>query len=212
VSLNVRRGRKVRAASASPAAGDSRGPEPFVRDAAIDDLIEEMTAWKPRERISAIRSWLKGSLSLIHLHVLSAIEADGPQPMSKLADMLDVSVASATGIVSRMEERHLVERQHDREDRRVVLVVPTEAGLSVFRTMNEQRRDRLRLLLGRLTDDELEGLRTGLRAIRVAREALHAEISAESPESGEAAASLGQAGQAAANPPHRPDHAGRAHR
>ena len=181
----------------TPPADRPGGSEPFARDAAIDDLIDEMTAWKPRERISAIRSWLKGSLSLIHLHVLSAIEADGPQPMSRLADMLDVSVASATGIVSRMEERKLVERQHDREDRRVVLVVPTEAGLAVFRTMNEQRRDRLRLLLGRLTDDELERLRRGLRAIRVAREALQDEMTAESGD---------------ADPAERGGHAGRPHR
>ena len=157
----------------------------FRREAVIGDVIDEMTSWNPRDRIAAIRSWLKGSLSLIHLHVLSAIEADGPQPMSRLADMLDVSVASATGIVSRMEERQLVERQHDRDDRRVVLVIPTEAGLAVFRTMTEQRRDRLEMLLSRLSDDELEALRTGLRAVRTAREALYAEHEREIEGSGE---------------------------
>ena len=83
-----------------------------------------MTSWSPRDRMNVFRSWLKGSLSLIHLHVLTVLEADGPLPMSQLADTLDVSVASATGIVSRMEERGLVERQHDETDRRVVLVRP----------------------------------------------------------------------------------------
>jgi DNA-binding MarR family transcriptional regulator len=185
VSLNVPSGaddpQPPNRPTAEPPASGRASPEPFQRDAAIGDLIDEMTSWNPRERITAIRSWLKGSLSLIHLHVLSAIEADGPQPMSRLADMLDVSVASATGIVSRMEERHLVERQHDRDDRRVVLVIPTEAGLAVFRTMTEQRREKLRDLLGRLSDDELAALRTGLRAVRAARESLHAEAEA-SPE------------------------------
>jgi DNA-binding MarR family transcriptional regulator len=74
-----------------------------------------------------------------------------------------------------MEERGLVERRHDREDRRVVLVAATEAGKGVFRTMGEERRNQLRVLLDRLTDDELAALRTGLRAIRAARESLHAE-------------------------------------
>jgi hypothetical protein len=41
--------------------------------------------------------------------------------------------------------------------------------------MTEHRRDQLRLLLGRLTDPELSALLTGLRAVGVAREALHAE-------------------------------------
>src|SRR5437867_9532846 len=87
------------------------------RDALIADLIGEMTSWSARDRMNAFRSWLKGSLSLIHLHVLSTLEADGPLPMSRLADMLDVSVASATGIVSRMEERNIVERRHTDDDR-----------------------------------------------------------------------------------------------
>jgi DNA-binding MarR family transcriptional regulator len=180
--LNVSGSGGVEPDDAGPSSGAPASSAVFARDAVIGDLIDEMTSWSPRDRISAIRSWLKGSLSLIHLHVLSAIEADGPQPMSKLADMLDVSVASATGIITRMEERNLVERQHDREDRRVVLVIPTEAGLAVFRTMTEQRRDRLRMLLGRLSDEELEALRTGLRAIRVARESLHAELEAAGAE------------------------------
>lgn len=147
----------------------------------IGELIEEMTAWTPRDRINAFRSWLKGSLSLIHLHVISTLEADGPLPMSRLAEVLDVSVASATGIVGRMEERSLVERRHDREDRRVVLVVPTETGLRVFQGLTEQRRERLQALLARLTDEELAALLTGLRAVRKAREALHAEHGEEPP-------------------------------
>jgi DNA-binding MarR family transcriptional regulator len=121
------------------------------------------------------RSWLKGSLSLIHLHVLTVLEADGPLPMSKLAETLDVSVASATGIVGRMEERDLVERRHGETDRRVVLVRPTAAGIAIFRDMTEHRRQSLASLFTRLTDPELTALLTGLRAMRAARLALHVE-------------------------------------
>jgi len=149
------------------------------RDAVISELVGEMTSWSPRDRVKVFRSWLKGSLSLIHLHVLTVLEAGGPLPMSKLADTLDVSVASTTGIVSRMEERRLVEREHDREDRRVVLVVPTETGLAVFRDMMEQRREHLTELLGRLSDEELQGFLTGLRAVRAARETMHQDSPAD---------------------------------
>jgi DNA-binding MarR family transcriptional regulator len=145
----------------------------------IHELVDEMTSWNPRERMDAFRSWLKGSLSLIHLHVLTVIEADGPLPMSRLADMLDVSVASATGIVGRMEERNLVERRHSETDRRVVLVHPTETGIAVFRELTEQRRVRLSHLLERLDDHELASLLTGLRAMRAARMALLVEKAKE---------------------------------
>jgi len=145
------------------------------RDALVAELVDEMTAWSPRERINVFRSWLKGSLSLIHLHVLTVLEADGPLPMSRLAETLDVSVASATGIVGRMEERGLVERTHGERDRRVVTVRPTETGIAIFRDMTEHRRQMLTHLFTRLTDDELTALLTGLRAMHAARQALQIE-------------------------------------
>ena len=152
------------------------------RDLLIVEVVDEITAWNPRDRMKAFRSWLKGSLSLVHLHVLTILEAEGPIAMSRLADMLDVSVASATGIVSRMEERGLVERRHDEEDRRVVLVVPTEAGASVFREMLEQRGEHLRAVLGQVAEVDLKSLLRGLRAVRKARESIHAaDASDETP-------------------------------
>ncbi|HXU84349.1 MAG TPA: MarR family transcriptional regulator [Verrucomicrobiae bacterium] len=152
------------------AGGDGGG-----RDTLIAELVEEMTSWSPRERMMAFRSWLKGSLSLIHLHVLTVLEADGAIAMSRLAENLDVSVASATGIVGRMEERGLVARSHGETDRRVVLVQLTDSGIAIFRDMTEQRRRHLGAVLGRLTTDELAALLTGLRAMRAARLAIHAE-------------------------------------
>jgi DNA-binding MarR family transcriptional regulator len=137
----------------------------------VESLLDEMTPWNPNERMSAFRSWLSGSLSLVHLHVLTILELDGPLSMSRLAEALDVSVASATGIVSRMEERHLVERRHDETDRRVVSVHPTRLGAEVFARLRRHRRDKLSKLLARLTDEELSAFLTGLRAMRRARAA-----------------------------------------
>ena len=89
--------------------------------------------------------------------------------MSRLAEALDVSVASTTGIVDRMEKRGLVERSHDLTDRRVVLVHPAERGLQVFVEIDKRRRLGLELLLNKLSDEELSGLLAGHRALRVAR-------------------------------------------
>ena len=138
-----------------------------------------MLPWDPRERMGAIKAWLRGSLSLIHLHVLTTLETEGPLSMSRLAEALDVSVASATGIVSRMEERGLVERRHSASDRRVVQVHVTGAGGDVFRTMDAQRRGHFATVLERLTDEELASLLTGLRATRTARAAIAAESAAQ---------------------------------
>lgn len=136
-----------------------------------EGVLDELTSWNPLERMRAFRSWLAGSLSLVHLHVLTILEAGGPQSMSRLADALDVSVASATGIVDRMERRGLVERRPDPDDRRMVIVHLLEPGADIFRQLGEHRRQALGRLLDRLTDDELSAFLIGLRALRAAREA-----------------------------------------
>jgi DNA-binding MarR family transcriptional regulator len=150
-------------------------PGGAARRRTVDDLLEELTSWSPRERAGAFRHWLRGSLSLVHLHVLTVLESDGPLSMSKLAGELDVSVASATGIVDRMEQRGLVERRHQPDDRRVILVYPTDAGDSVFRDLAMERRKHLAGLLDRMTDAELESFLTGLRAMRRVRTAAMSE-------------------------------------
>jgi DNA-binding MarR family transcriptional regulator len=149
------------------------------RDAIIHEILDEMTNWEARDRIGVFRKWLQSQVSLVHLHVLTVIEADGPLPMSKLADALDVSVASATGIVDRMEQRGLVRRVHSREDRRVVLVEKTDAGDDVFKSIGETRRAGLAHILSALTEDELRGYLAGTRAIRKARAAASAMFAAK---------------------------------
>jgi DNA-binding MarR family transcriptional regulator len=134
-----------------------------------DEVLNELTSWNPREFIAAFQRWHQGSFSLIHLNVLTLLEAEGPLSMSRLAEALDVTVASMTGIVDRMEKRRLVKRRRDVADRRVVLVEPAAAGRKVFGDIDRRRRAGLSKLLDGLTDDELAGLLQGHRALRAAR-------------------------------------------
>ena len=138
-----------------------------------------MTSWGPRERAGAFKHWLRGSLSLVHLHVLTVLQVRGPLPMSKLADELDVSVASLTGIIDRMEARGLVGRRREPDDRRVILVHRTDAGDAVFGEMAAERRKHLEALFDRMTDEELESFLVGLRALRRVRSEAMAETHRE---------------------------------
>lgn len=137
----------------------------------VAEVIEELSSWNPREFIIAFRRWHHGSFSLIHLNVLTLLEADGPLSMTRLAEALDVTVASMTGIVDRMEKRRLVRRRRDAADRRVVLVEAAAAGRKVFGDIDRRRRVGLAKLLAQLSDDELAGLLQGHRALRKARQA-----------------------------------------
>jgi DNA-binding MarR family transcriptional regulator len=159
-------------------AGRRRGRR-ASRRATLKDLLDEMTSWGPRERAGAFKHWLRGSLSLVHLHVLTVLQVHGPLPMSKLADELDVSVASLTGIIDRMEARGLVERRREPDDRRVIVVHRTDAGDAVFGEMAAQRRKHLEALFDRMTHEELESFLVGLRALRRVRSESMAESDRE---------------------------------
>jgi DNA-binding MarR family transcriptional regulator len=153
----------------------------------VAEVLDELTSWNPREFITAFQRWHQGSISLAHLNVLILLEANGPMAMGRLADALDISVASATGIVDRMESRGLVERHRDDEDRRVVLVVPAPAAKSVLGDIDTRRRQALTKLLTMLTDDELSGLLSGHRALRAARITFAKTMAVGGPAGGEEA-------------------------
>jgi DNA-binding MarR family transcriptional regulator len=159
------------------AEGAERRSGDEARRQLIDDLVGELTSWNPRDWIAAFRKWHHGSVSIIHLNVLTVLDTDGPLAMSRLAEILDVSVASTTGLIDRMEKRGLVERAHDEHDRRVVLVHPTAAGAGIFRDIEGRRREAIATLLDRLTDAQLAGFLDGTRAMREARTALMDETS-----------------------------------
>ncbi len=143
--------------------------------------LDELAAWRAQDRHSMFRRWHRGALSLVHLNVLAALDADGPLSMSRLAETLDVSVASATGIVDRMERRGLVERRHDTEDRRVVLVHMAPAGADISSELDSRRREHLARLLRELSDDDLAALLQGARALRAARARLAEQPAADCP-------------------------------
>lgn len=135
-------------------------------------LIEELTAYAPSRHMHLMRHWPGGRMSLVHLNVLFVLSGDGPLPMNRLAELLDVSQASATGIVDRMEQRGLVARERAEDDRRVIHVVLTPEGEGLIAGMEAERRDKLASLLETLPEGDAAALLQGLRAMRRARQAL----------------------------------------
>ena len=101
MTLNISTSQSKTASSGRRAAKQAR---PLV-----GQVVDELTMWNPREFITAFQRWHQGSVSLVHLNVLALLEASGPMPMGRLAEQLDISVASITGVIDRMEARGLVE-------------------------------------------------------------------------------------------------------
>jgi DNA-binding MarR family transcriptional regulator len=145
----------------------------------ISDVLDEMAQFNPASLMRAWQHWPKGRLSLIHLNVLAALSGGRSLAMGELAETLDVSQASATGIVDRMEQRGLVQRTRATEDRRVILVEVTESGRETLAGIALDRRERLAAMLDHLTDEELAGFLLGSRAMRRLREVHQARLQEE---------------------------------
>ena len=81
--------------------------------------------------------------------VLGALSR-GPVRMTALAEYAQTSQTSLTGIIDRMEGRGFVERSRSSEDRRVVEVEITEAGLAELRRVQAVFFERLEATLAPL--------------------------------------------------------------
>ena len=66
---------------------------------------------------------------------LSLLLAQDGLTIGTMSQMRGVDAPTATGIITRLEQNGLVERRHDREDRRVVKVYLTDEGRDISHTL-----------------------------------------------------------------------------
>lgn len=96
------------------------------------------------------------------LSAMGVLRAHGDQPMGDLADRELVRPPSMTRIVNDLEERGLVLRTDNPQDRRQALVSLTEEGQAVLRAIRKRRDDWLARRLAELGPDEREVLRKAI--------------------------------------------------
>ncbi len=111
---------------------------------------------------------LRQGISMTQLHVMHLLDGHGEMAMSHLAEMLDVSVSNATGIVDRVEERGFVERDRVPTDRRIVLVRITDGGRRMLDDVEVLREEILERILDRLDETQLMGVAAALDDLRAA--------------------------------------------
>ncbi len=76
----------------------------------------------------------KVGLTPPQFYVLATIGYAGGLPFGEIGAKMMVTVSNLTGIVDRLEEKKLVLRKRDENDRRVVHVVLTEKGAKLYKS------------------------------------------------------------------------------
>ena len=129
-----------------------------IEDQTKDRIIADFRGAMAELRCIGSEKLVRVGVSMTQLHVMSMLERHGDMAMSRLAEMIDVSLSSATGLVDRMVERGYLERLRVPDDRRVVLVRISETGRKLLDEIELLRTEMLRTVLDRMDPGQLDGL------------------------------------------------------
>lgn len=99
------------------------------------------------------------SVTMAQMRVLMLLAGRAETRMSELAGALSVSLSTASGLVDRLVESHLVGRHTDAVDRRQVLVSLTPDGAAFLDHFQELGLSHLRELLAHLSPTDIATVR-----------------------------------------------------
>jgi DNA-binding MarR family transcriptional regulator len=159
---SVRAGHIIRPMPAAPKRFDSLAQEVYLG------------LWRTYDRLRALEDELFARVELTaqQYNVLRLLRAARPEPVPTLAlaDRLISRAPDITRMIDRLEERGLVARDRGAEDRRVVRVRITDAGLKLVADIAGPLADCHERQLGHLSDADLKRLSALLREARLPHE------------------------------------------
>jgi DNA-binding MarR family transcriptional regulator len=97
-----------------------------------------------------------GSLGERHIAALVSLGIAGPATVSELAGRTDTSLAHASLVVGELADAGLVEREHDEQDRRRIIVSLSDAAIPAVEQMRNRHAGPLLRFLAGLDDEEAE--------------------------------------------------------
>ena len=142
-------------------------------DDLVDQILFEIGPFMAHQRHKWAAQCHSYGLSMTHFQVLAILDADGPTPMSRLAEQLQLGFSNVSGIIGRLEERGVVARVHDAADRRMVLAQLTPAGVEMLKGVEETRLGYMRHLVQTLTPEKQATVLTALKILTSAHEGVH---------------------------------------
>ena len=145
-------------------------PEKALHEKALLELGASFAIFDPLR----IRVWSDLGLTTAQLRVLFDIRQTPGVTAGELATQLAVTPPTVSGIVDRLVRFDLVERREDVSDRRLVRNVLTEKGEATCSRFQKGAATYTKRLLDEMDAADIEGLVTGLRALRQASDDLAA--------------------------------------
>lgn len=116
-------------------------------------------------QFNAVSHWLMLELTFAQARALFMLSARKELTVSQLAKLLGVGNPTASILVQQLVERELVTRTEHPSDRRHTLVQLSPKGTEIGAGRRKERQKQWQRWLSHLSDEELNALARGLRAI-----------------------------------------------
>ncbi|GAA4575500.1 hypothetical protein GCM10023176_44920 [Micromonospora coerulea] len=131
-----------------------------------ESLAELFWAVARRLRHQSRRTLEPWEINPGHARALAVLLRHGPMRLSALAEHLHIAPRSTTEVVDGLQERGLVERRPDPEDRRATLVALTDEGTRIGTAIRAARDTEAERFFGDLGETDRADLARILRTLR----------------------------------------------
>lgn len=141
------------------------------RSEELINRYEEVLFKVGKKVVSLIKEKIGDDLTMDQHLMLRFMKYFGPCTSSQLAKEFFVKKSAITAIINRLVDKGYVQRLHDQQDRRVIYLSVTEAGLSVLEKSEEDIQKIVEKYLFQLDEDEIESfLKTYEKLARILKE------------------------------------------
>lgn len=137
-----------------------------LHDRTLQALVAAIRSFDPIR----FRIWAELGLTLPQARVLFILAEEGDYTTGQLADRLNVSPPTMTGIADRLVRQRLIERAADPTDRRVVRLGLTEHGRRIATEHSEIGRAYVSSILNEMSSDQIIALTEALETFVAAYE------------------------------------------
>lgn len=119
---------------------------------------------------ASLRESKFNDITIKDMHTIAAISMYETRTASQVAEMVHLTPSAMTSVIDKLVKKGYVERHRDDNDRRVVHLVLTHNGRTVFRAHEAFHRGMAHSLFDSLSDDETEAVK---KAVLNLQEYLH---------------------------------------
>ena len=114
---------------------------------------------------TALETGFDKKISISEIHIINKIGPEGSAKMNVIARRLGVTQATLTVACDRLEEKQMIVRQRDPEDKRSVTVRLTPEGLAAYYFHQALIDNLVEQFIAGFSDDELSRITARLQAI-----------------------------------------------